>query len=123
MSKDKKPKYVAYFAGACEPRNPGGTASYGVVIYKDNEAVWDCSEIYRPEPGHERETTNNIGEYAALIAALQWFAEQKLFEADITVRGDSKLVIEQMFGSWKIKAGAYIVLADKACGLILRFRN
>ena len=55
MSKDKKPKYVAYFAGACEPRNPGGIATYGAIIYKDDEVVWNCSEIYRPEPGHERE--------------------------------------------------------------------
>lgn len=81
--------YIAYFDGACEPRNPGGTASYGAVIYDNEELIWKCSEIY----GRGEHTSNNVAEYAALIAVLGWFIEQELCDAEILVRGDSQLVI------------------------------
>jgi len=122
MKNETGRKYIAYFDGACEP-NPGGTVAYGVIISKDGEVIWQSADIYEPEPGLKGQTTNNVGEYAALIVVLQWLAEQKLFEADITVRGDSKPVIEQMFGDWKIKGGAYVALARQAYGLTQRFRK
>lgn len=31
--------YIAYFDGACEPVNPGGTASYGAAIYENQQLV------------------------------------------------------------------------------------
>jgi ribonuclease HI len=108
---------IAYFDGACEPINPGGTASYGAVIYEDDEKVWECSEIY----GTGKLMSNNVAEYAALIAVLEWFADHELLDAEIIVRGDSKLVIEQMFGSWKIKSGLYTELAHKARELLTKF--
>ena len=46
--------------------------------------------------------TNNVAEYAGLIAGLK-LAEEFAPEADIEVRMDSKLVVEQMSGRWKIK--------------------
>src|SRR5712671_4081545 len=122
MKDEAESKYIAYFDGACEP-NPGGTVAYGAIISKNGEVIWQSADIYQPEPGLKGQTTNNVGEYAALIVVLQWLAEQKLFEADITVRGDSKLVIEQMFGVWRIKGGAYVPLAKKAGELIQQFRN
>src|SRR5438477_1753300 len=115
--------YTAYFDGACEPINPGGTASYGAVIFRDGKRIWECSEIYKPEPGHQRETSNNVAEYAALIAVLEWFADHELFDAEIQIYGDSKLVIEQLFGNWKIKGGFYASLARRARELIRRFSN
>jgi len=108
---------IAYFDGACEPINPGGTASYGAVIYEDDEKVWECSEIY----GTGKLMSNNVAEYAALIAVLEWFIEHDLCALEIIVRGDSKLVIEQMFGSWKIKSGLYTELAHKARELLTKF--
>ena len=48
---------------------------------------------------------------------------QGLFEAQIIVYGDSKLVIEQMFGSWKIRKGAYVPLALAAQRLLRQFKN
>lgn len=115
--------YVAYFDGACEPYNPGGTASYGAVVFHNSEPVWKCSEIYTPELGHERDTSNNIAEYAAFIALLEWFADQNLFDADILIHGDSQLVIQQMFGDWKIKNGLYAPLALEARKLVAQFKN
>lgn len=48
------------------------------------------------------EATNNVAEYRALVAGLEWVAVTHP-EADVLVRMDSKLVIEQMAGRWKIK--------------------
>ena len=46
-------------------------------------------------------TTNNVAEYRALIAGLQAAAATPARAAK--VRGDSKLVIEQLAGRWKVK--------------------
>ena len=115
--------YIAYFDGGCERNVPGGVASYGAVIIEDDETIWKCSEMYSPEPGHERETSNNVAEYAGLITVLEWFTQRGLFDADITIRGDSLLAIQQMFGAWKINKGIYAPLAYKARGLRAQFTN
>ena len=46
--------------------------------------------------------TNNVAEYRGLIAGLELYNEHTP-GADLEVRMDSKLVIEQMSGNWKIK--------------------
>ena len=46
-------------------------------------------------------TTNNVAEYKALIAGLQ--AAQQFAPRTVRVRADSKLVIEQLAGRWKVK--------------------
>ncbi len=48
------------------------------------------------------EATNNVAEYRALVAGLEWVAATYP-QAAVLVRMDSKLVIEQMAGRWKIK--------------------
>ena len=48
---------------------------------------------------------------------------RELFDADITIRGDSLLAIQQMFGAWKINKGIYAPLAYKARGLRTQFTN
>ena len=74
--------YIAYFDSACEPVNPGGTASYGAAIYENQQLIWKCSEIY----GRGEHTSNNVAEYAALIAVLEWFIGHDLCDAEIIVR-------------------------------------
>jgi ribonuclease HI len=113
--------YIAYFDGACEPINPGGTASYGAVILQAGEPIWMSSEIYLPENGNQ--TSNNLAEYSGLIAVLEWFAEHALFDAGIRVYGYSKLVINQTFGTWRIKHGLYVPLAHRARELVEPFTN
>ena len=46
--------------------------------------------------------TNNVAEYRGLIAGLQLYAAHAP-GADLEVRMDSKLVVEQMAGRWKVK--------------------
>ena len=84
--------------------NPGPAGSGAVVIDADTGEV--LLEIAK----YIGFATNNVAEYSALKAGLQ--GALKLNEAArILVRMDSKLVIEQMSGNWKIKHPDMIELA------------
>ncbi len=76
--------------------NPGPSA-YGAVL-KDA----DTGEVIAEDGTTIGVATNNVAEYSGLIAGLK-LAELYAPGADIEVRMDSKLVVEQMSGRWKIK--------------------
>lgn len=84
---------TAYFDGGAR-QNPG-PAGYGVHIVDDQGSV--LAELH----GSLGITTNNIAEYRGLIAALQWAVEHHVTQ--LTVKGDSLLIIEQMRGNYKVK--------------------
>jgi ribonuclease HI len=76
--------------------NPG-VAGYGAVV-RDAVTGEVLAEVY-DGIGH---ATNNVAEYSGLLAGLR--AGARLAPgADTEVRMDSKLVVEQMSGRWKIK--------------------
>lgn len=76
--------------------NPGPSGSGAVVIDAETgEVLAEISKFIGV-------ATNNVAEYKALIAGL--LESYRLDpEAELEVRMDSKLVIEQMAGGWKIK--------------------
>jgi broad specificity phosphatase PhoE/ribonuclease HI len=75
--------------------NPG-PAGYGSVVWTaDHHTVLAES---KQAIGH---ATNNVAEYRGLIAGLEEAA--KLGATEVEVRMDSKLVVEQMSGRWKVK--------------------
>ncbi|MCZ4100822.1 bifunctional RNase H/acid phosphatase [Streptomyces sp. H39-C1] len=76
--------------------NPG-PAGYGAVVLDPatGETLAEAAEYI----GH---ATNNVAEYRGLIAGLR-AAKALDPEASVRVRMDSKLVVEQMSGRWKIK--------------------
>jgi ribonuclease H / adenosylcobalamin/alpha-ribazole phosphatase len=76
--------------------NPG-PAAYGALL-KDADTGQVIAEVGEAI-GH---ASNNVAEYRGLIAGLELAAEYAP-EASIEVRMDSKLVVEQMSGNWKIK--------------------
>ena len=76
--------------------NPG-PAGYGAVV-KDALTGQPLAEVAE-SIGH---ATNNVAEYRGLIAGLKAAAEIAP-NADLEVRMDSKLVVEQMSGRWQIK--------------------
>ena len=90
--------------------NPG-PAAYGAVL-KDA----DTGEVIAEEGTTIGVASNNVAEYSGLIAGLR-LAETYAPEADIEVRMDSKLVVEQMSGRWKIKHPAMRPLAEEATRL------
>jgi len=95
--------------------NPGH-ASYGAVVLhgETREVVAERAAVL----GH---ATNNFAEYNGLIAGLRT-VEQLDRDAIVEVRMDSKLVVEQMSGRWKIKSPDMRVLAMEA-RQILPFGN
>ncbi len=53
----------AYFDGACEPINPGGTIGFGAVIFDyAGHEIWHASGISRPNDGPQQ-TSSNVAEY------------------------------------------------------------
>jgi len=88
-----------YFDGLCRPRNPGGVATYGYVIYQHGEKVkTGCGVV-----GSGAGMTNNVAEYSALKHAVEWVSRNSVKD-EIVIKGDSQLVIHQMNGTWRIKS-------------------
>jgi ribonuclease H / adenosylcobalamin/alpha-ribazole phosphatase len=63
--------------------------------------------------------TNNVAEYSGLIAGLEEAA--KLGASEVDVNMDSKLVVEQMSGRWKVKHPDMAPLHQQATALSTRF--
>lgn len=82
----------AHFDGAS--RGNPGEAGAGMVIYDDERVIWR-----RALPLGMK--TNNEAEYMALGLLLDELERRGLKNAEIC--GDSKLVISQVTGQWKIK--------------------
>jgi ribonuclease HI len=66
-------------------------------------------------------TTNNVAEYRAAIEALR--RARALGAQALTLRSDSKLLIEQLSGRWRIKNPTLIRLHTEARELIRQFRS
>jgi len=76
--------------------NPG-PAGFGALI---RDA--DTGEVIAEAAESIGRATNNVAEYRGLIAGLELFLEHTP-DAELEVRMDSKLVVEQMAGRWKVK--------------------
>src|SRR4051812_47515216 len=89
-----------WFDGACWPKNPNGYASYGAIIRKSGETLWQNAGLVTPIYG----STNNLAEYAGYMAVLIELERRGLIKEAVTVYGDSELVIDQMSGRKEIKS-------------------
>jgi ribonuclease HI len=76
--------------------NPG-PAAYGALV-QDAET----GELLNEDAKFLGVTTNNVAEYSGLVSALR-MAKAIDPTAQVLARMDSKLVVEQMSGRWKIK--------------------
>ncbi len=88
-----------YFDGLCYPKNPGGVAAYGYLVYRDEELLWKGFGGV----GQGLGMTNNVAEYEGLKAAAQWLVDEGI-EDKIVIKGDSELVIKQMKGQYKVSS-------------------
>ncbi len=93
--------------------NPG-PAGYGAVVRDAG-----TGEVLAERRESLGRTTNNVAEYRGLIAGLQAAAE--LGATSVTVRLDSKLVVEQISGHWQVKHEGLRPLAREAAALRDRF--
>ena len=95
--------------------NPG-PAGYGSVVWTaDRQTVLAES---KQAIGH---ATNNVAEYRGLIAGLEEAA--KLGATEVDVRMDSKLIVEQMSGRWKVKHPDLKALIDQAMSVATAFER
>jgi ribonuclease HI len=93
--------------------NPG-PAGLGAVIERDGKVV----ERVKRFLGH---ATNNVAEYSALIAALEAAREHNADE--VLCLMDSKLIVEQMKGNYKVKNAELGKLYLKAWNLVQGFHR
>jgi ribonuclease HI len=105
--------YVLFFDGCCKGNpGPGGA---GAVLYKNGIEVWsDCSFV-------GKNVTNNIAEYTGLLLGLNQAA--KVGIKQLTVNGDSQLVIKQMTGIYKVNSENLIELYKSAKQLEKSFES
>ncbi|TMR23682.1 bifunctional RNase H/acid phosphatase [Nonomuraea turkmeniaca] len=96
--------------------NPG-PAGYGAVVRDaaDDQVLAETAEAIGV-------ATNNVAEYRGLIAGLEAVLRLGGEGVPVAVRMDSKLVIEQMAGRWKVKHEGLRPLALEAAGLARRLR-
>ncbi len=93
--------------------NPG-PAGYGAVVLSA-----DRSQVLAERRLALGVATNNVAEYRGLIAGLS--AAGDVGAREVEVRMDSKLVVEQMAGRWKVKHPAMIPLNREAAVLVRGF--
>ena len=84
---------VAYIDGGA--RGNPGPAGFGVrVEERDGTLIEEFAESIGI-------ATNNVTEYRALLAALEW--AKRHGRAQLHVRSDSLLLVQQMLGNFKVK--------------------
>jgi probable phosphoglycerate mutase len=98
------PEIVAYIDGGA--RGNPGPAGFGVRIETPDGTLVEefCESI--------GVATNNVAEYRALLAALEW-ARAHGHHA-VYVRSDSLLLVQQMLGNYKVKHAGLQPLYAKA---------
>lgn len=98
-------RYLIIEADGGARGNPG-PAAYGTVVRDGTTGA-----VIAERAGYLGETTNNVAEYTGLLIGLELCAS--LGDVRVDVRMDSKLVVEQMTGGWKIKHENMRLMASK----------
>lgn len=111
-------KVDCFIDGACEPKNPGGTASWGVYIIADGAPIEEWGVV-----GSGEGMSNNVAEYSALIQAFLLVKKHFGTGIELTIYGDSQLVINQMNRKWEVGRGMYFDYAQRALHLMLEFAD
>lgn len=104
-------KATLYADGACRG-NPGPAGAGAVLIDANGRVIAELTKFLGT-------ATNNIAEYNGFIIGLE--EAKRLGVDDLDVRMDSKLVVEQMRGVWKIKHPNLKPLALRAGALFATF--
>jgi ribonuclease HI len=104
-------KLILHIDGASRG-NPGPAAVGVVLADKDGTVLAEVSEYIG-------ETTNNVAEYQALLRGLQEAA--RLAAKDISVYGDSQLLIRQMSGVYRVRHPGLLPLYNEARNMVRSF--
>ena len=118
QAQSEEPEFLAWFDGACEPVNPGGTASFGVVI-KDKDGIVLLRE--HGVVGKGKAMSNNVAEYAGVLHILKYLSSRP--PGRVTIHGDSNLVINQLNGKSRVNKGLYLAIAIETRELLAHLRD
>lgn len=107
---------TVYFDGGSRG-NPGPAAIGALVVDASDEPPRVLATVSEAIGV----ATNNVAEYRAVIAGLE--AARELAARTVAVRGDSKLVIEQLSGRWRVKHPGLRPLHERARALLGGFER
>ena len=105
-------KRAVLYADGAARGNPGPAGAGAALIDGEGRVVGEAMRFLT-------HATNNVAEYTALIIGLE--EAQRHDVQDLDIRMDSKLVVEQMNGKWKIKHPNLRPLAQQASALLASF--
>ncbi|MFN2545463.1 MAG: reverse transcriptase-like protein [Actinomycetota bacterium] len=115
MTAEDSPKRAVIVAcdGAARG-NPGPAGIGAVVVSLDGEVLAEVAEGIGV-------ASNNVAEYRAAIAGLA--AARELGATDVLLRSDSRLLIEQLAGRFRVKHPTLQRLHTEARGLLAAFER
>ena len=99
------------FCDGASRSNPG-EAAIGVSIQENDDEIYTISEAIGI-------ASNNVAEYKSLIFALEYTLEKNYLNLEIFL--DSKLVVEQINGNFKVKSDNLKKLNSDAVNLLKKF--
>lgn len=105
--------YYLNFDGSAMP-NPGQGGAAAIITDTQRKLVVEKG-IYL---GH---TTNNMAEYRGLLLGLDLLLQ--LGATNVAIMGDSKLVVNQIGGNWKVKEPSLRPLHSKAMEVLSMFKK
>jgi ribonuclease HI len=106
-------RFRAWIDGAARG-NPGPA---GAGVYVEPERERPTLEFYEPLG----QTTNNVAEYRALLLALE--RAEEAGADDVEIRSDSRLLVEQLRGNFKVRAEHLKPLLAESVLRAKRFRK
>ncbi len=106
------------FDGACERLGGRRVAAYGFTVRGSGLQHEDFGLAV--PPGHPR-ATNNVAEYVGAICAMEWLVRRG-YGGAVRVAGDSQLVVRQMRGEYRVRAGHLQPYHERLAQLSARFR-
>ncbi len=105
------------FDGSCDP-NPGGIMGFGwVILWANGKNTTEGSKEKKPSPSN----TNNVAEYTALKEGMKDYLNSG-GKGPLQVRGDSRLVINQMSGKWKINNKKLAEINSQVTSMIKKYK-
>jgi len=105
--------FRAHIDGAARG-NPGPA---GAGVYVDADGAKAAEELFEPLGS----TTNNVAEYRALLLALA--RAEEVGAQEVEIFSDSRLLVEQVNGNFKVKAEHLRPLVHEAILRAKRFRR
>jgi ribonuclease HI len=100
-------RFEAYFDGGKRSKGNSGPAACGAILLREG------SEIRR-DRRFIGIATSNDAEWQGLLLALRIAKEVVLSTDELTIYGDSKLVVNQVLGKWRAKDPKMAAYRDRA---------